>query len=79
MKAPRHSTVLKSPGGHAIVAVSSESSTDSPTMGSDPTLSIQDGVFGEPMIIGLVDDWIVPTVVDRLIEAIVRRNGIEAK
>jgi hypothetical protein len=41
---------------------------------NQPALNIQANALPDAVIQGLVDDWIVPTIVDQIIKAMVKRG-----
>ena len=69
--APQPTQVLD---GHGIVLDKVDSSTKRKRGGrqSAPDLKLEPGMFGGACVSGLVEDWIVPIVVERIVQDILR-------
>ncbi len=60
--------------GHGIVLDKADSSTKRKRGGRrpPPDLKLEPGMFGDACVSGLVEDWIVPMVVERIIQDILK-------
>ncbi len=60
--------------GHGIVLDKADSSTKRKRGGRQPApdLKLEPGMFGDACVSGLVEDWIVPIVVERIVQDILR-------
>ncbi len=69
--APQPTQVLD---GHGIVLDKIDSSTKRKRGGRRPApdLKLEPGMFGGACVSGLVEDWIVPIVVERIVQDILR-------
>jgi hypothetical protein len=79
MKKPRHNSEQNAKEGLFIVPDSSLDSTHRTRRASDSDLSVGPGVINEQTVAGLLDDWIIPSVVERLIIAAARIDKSEEK
>ncbi len=74
MPPPGHRSILPAEPRRGIVLVKADSSTKRKRgrRGSVPDLQLEPDMFGDACVSGLVEDWIVPMVVERIVQDILK-------
>ena len=74
MLPPDHRSMLPAEPGHGMVLGKADSGTKRKRGGRRlaPDLQLEPGMFGDACVSGLVEDWIVPMVVERIIQDILK-------
>ena len=81
MSPPGHRSILPAEPRHGIVLVRADSRTKRKRgcRRAAPDLQLEPDMFGDACVSGLVDDWIVPMVVERIIQDILKKPPSNAE